>query len=674
MVSYHKNILCIQANWLFGEGDIMTKDIYEHLVKRKQINVVSRGCRNTPALVEFDSLPARFKTAIEEKVGNPRKILEQNDISRFIKVNSEAVSYYSNYELDNGKNLPQEAQIEYYWNAVILSAIKSNLNEKRATHKALNNRPSGVWERISNSVNDLNRAQYPHTLPANPRRLQDKYNQFLKEGFSALIHKGFCNSNTRKVGETLERLILSIYCQKNKPYASWVHEDYMRFLAGVLDIVDIESGELFDRNEFWDSKKGTYLSVSEATCWNYINKPDNAILVDRLRSGNHRYLSTTRPHYHRHAPKWALSKISLDDRDLPHKLKDGSRVKAYYAYDVTSGCLIGAAYSIRKDKSLFIDCIRDMFQFINMRGWGMPLEVEVEHHIVREFDDDLMKAGVVFPFVRWCAPGNSQEKHAEQLNRQKKYGYEKRYQDGIGRFYLLNKSNQIDGDRVYDDVQQKYIVKEDTYSYEQVIADDRSTIIAYNNGLHRNQKLYKGKSRLEVMYEFINPDLAKINPALLVRYIGEETTTSIQRNMYCQVQYAKYQLPSPEVLSKLAPNNYTVQAYYLPSETISEIYLYQNNQFIATCQKIETFNTSIAERTDKDIEAMTSQAKYIAKFDSLVKKRKSTISKVKTLQNIEKYSQVVTELVPVTVSVQNSNEENYSFDSDFATASAIDSL
>ena len=202
---------------------------------------------------------------------------------------------------------------------------------------------------------------------------------------------------------------------------------------------------------------------------------------------------------HRHAPVYGLSKISLDDRDLPRKLVTGERVKAYYAYDVASGCLIGASYSIRKDIPLFINCIREMFRFIDSRGWGMPLEMEVEHHLVSNFKDDLFKAGLVFPFVRWCAPSNSQEKHAEQLNRQKKYGYEKRYQDGIGRWYLKNEANVTGGERVYDDAENKYIVKERTYSYDQLVADDIQSIQAYNNGLHRDQKLYKGLTRMQLM-------------------------------------------------------------------------------------------------------------------------------------------------------------------------------
>jgi hypothetical protein len=291
----------------------------------------------------------------------------------------------------------------------------------------------------------------------------------------------------------------------------------------------------------------------------------------------------------------------------------------------------------------------------------MPLEVEVEHHLVGLFKDDLMKAGVVFPFVRFCAPGNSQEKHAEQFNRQKKYGYEKRYQDGIGRFYAKQEANQTGGERVYEDATNKYVIKEQTYSFEQLVADDLAMIEAYNNGQHRNQKMYKDKTRLEVLHGNLNPDLAEINRAVLVRYIGDCTVTTIQRNMYCQVQYSDYMLPSPELLARLAPNNYTVQAYYMPGDTIERVYIYQNNEFICECARVQTFSTSQAETTDTDTAAMTTQAQYIAKFDKMVKGGRSNLAAVKSIKNLQQYEAVEVEAVPVRelepVFVDNYNDE-----------------
>lgn len=251
----------------------------------------------------------------------------------------------------------------------------------------------------------------------------------------------------------------------------------------------------------------------------------------------------------------------------------------------------------------------------------MPMEVEVEHHLVKSYRDDLMKAGTVFPFVRWANPGNAQEKYAETLNRVKKYGYEKRYQDGIGRFYSKLEANRTHQDKVFDAENNTYKEKK-TYDFEELIADDRMIIDQMNNDLHPNQKKYKGMTRLEVLMYCVNPNLAQYDPALLARYIGERTPTSVRRSQYITVQYAKYQLPDPEFLSKLQPNNYEVDAWWIPGEkgVIDRVYLYQNEVFITACDKISTYNTATAEQTSADWEIYRNQTNYVSAFDRMVKK------------------------------------------------------
>ncbi|MGL4908049.1 MAG: hypothetical protein ACRC3G_01805, partial [Bacteroidales bacterium] len=456
----------------------------------------------------------------------------------------------------------------------------------------------------------------------------------------------------------------------------WVCDYYLQFLSGVVDIVNMRTGELYEREDFKDDS-GEYIIVSKSTVWNIINDPKNAAIVESYRMNKHRYVGTVRPHYHRSLPNYSLSKISLDDRDLPRKMHGGGRVKAYYAYDVASGVLLGAAYSRNKDTALFIDCIRDMFRFIQRRGYGMPMEIEVEHHIVSLFKDDLAKSGVVFPFVRFCAAGNSQEKHAEQMNKRKKYGFEKRYQSGIGRFYAKNETERSGGERVFDEKTQMYTIKEKTYSFEELVADDRASIKAYNNGKHRKDK---SRTCMQVLEESINPNLAEINIATLARYIGDKTTTSIVRNMYVQVQYAKYALPSPEVLGRLGAKKYKVDAYYLPSEEgeIGEVYLYQNGEFISEAKKIVAFNTSQAESTESDKLAKEEQAKYITKFDKMIKDSKENFAPVKIIENKKNYEELIPEIVPVEYA-ELQEEDNFeeavnNYDESYISASALDNL
>ena len=127
------------------------------------------------------------------------------------------------------------------------------------------------------------------------------------------------------------------------------------------------------------------------------------------------------PHMHRHNGRYSLSQITMDDVDLSRKLKDTKKwVHAYYAYDDVSECVIGASYARDKDTSLVVDCFRDMFRILATNGWGTPRGIEVENHLMSQWRDTYLSPGVVFEFVRFCAPQNSQEKRAEHYNGAKK--------------------------------------------------------------------------------------------------------------------------------------------------------------------------------------------------------------------------------------------------------------
>jgi len=260
-----------------------------------------------------------------------------------------------------------------------------------------------VFASICAEMRLLDKNKYPHSLPASVRNLRTKYKQYMENGYRGLIHSNYFNNHARKVTANVEHLLLSLCVASNNPYSEWVWMQYLRFISGEIDVANTKTGELFNREDFFDDK-GEPISISESTVWNYLNNPANKLIIDSVRLSYHDFNHLIRPHYHREAPRFSLSKVSLDDRELPRKMHDGNRVKAYYAYDVCSGVLLGAAYSKKKDTDLFVNCLREMFRTLDGMGLGLPLEMEVENHLVRQFEEDLFKAGVVFPFVRWCAP------------------------------------------------------------------------------------------------------------------------------------------------------------------------------------------------------------------------------------------------------------------------------
>lgn len=622
---FYGPILCIKGGWLYKETKLLTKYMYDNYVRRGHINVIRHGRgKGNYALVEFESIRPDVKQEIEaflkkHKIKTPSGD-EYNVLTDLIEPDNEAAHYFASiYQKPEGGTLSTKKQLTYLTNAIILNACK-----KFYTLNVAKKKKGWIWDKLSQSVNDLSTMQddfgkpkYQMKLPTTPTTLKRAYNRYIKDSYLGLVHGGFGNTNSQVITDAIERIIISIYCMKNKPYYNWVVEIYLDFIAGKTEIVDRKTGELFNPQDFYEN--GAPVTFSIGTVYNYVNKPANQALIAKYRSGAHQYNNTQRPHAHRHAPAHSLSKISLDDRDLPRKLSNGKRVKAYYAYDVKSGCVVGASYSRDKDNQLFLDCIKDMLRFLGNNNLGVPMEMEVEHHIVNNFRNDLMKAGVAFPFVRWCNPGNSQEKRAEHFNKRKKYGYEKRYQDGIGRWYAKSEAHRTVVEKIFDSENNNY--KERKFEYERLVADDLFTIEQYNNDLHPNQKEYAGMTRMEVLKATENPKCNKFDEVIWSKYVGEKRATSIRRNQYMQVDYTKFGLPSPEVIKMLQPNNKNVDAYFIRNEegAIDYIDVFQGEEYICRCEPIETFNEATAEHTDEDRRIMLEQQKYIAKYDAMIK-------------------------------------------------------
>ena len=401
---------------------IMTAANYKNLLRRVQINVVraGKGLGNY-ALIEIATLPQRFRERIKEKYGTMEQNILKDWFGQHYRIDAEARSFYTRFRFDDGSALPPNKINEYTVNASVLKAVVSVMADTNIMRKAMNGQTIN-WGEMAGAISYY-QAEFGHTLPLSPHRFRERVNAYQKEGYELLISKKFKNQNTRKVNYRIERLLLSLDSQDERPYNTTVAEMYNMFLMGELVVADVETGEVFDPKDFTD-KKGNPIVLSEATIANYLNTPKNKALRAKLHDTQWDFNNQYRPYHLRAHAVYSLSKISLDDRDLPRPMHNGQRVKAYYAYDVVSGAVVGYAYNRLKTRDLFLDCMRNMFQTLDRNGFYMPAELEVEHHLVENFADGLMKAGVVFPLIRWCNPGNSREKRAEHFNRAKKYGVE----------------------------------------------------------------------------------------------------------------------------------------------------------------------------------------------------------------------------------------------------------
>lgn len=618
-MEYYDGRICIRPSELEAAG-IMTQEYCRQLASRGRLTMARRGggAKNHYALVVVDSLPTQHLEEVKEKLGSGDEVLAAGWFRENYERDQAAVAWFNDrqkcpIEFKDEKKRRQWVE-ECVVNASVLNCCIRLHSRASDFQRILGN--TYQWEKMTKAVESL-REQFGHTLPTSMFRFRKKVAQYRKEGYASLISGKFGNQTARRMTHREEQVILGIACLENQPYNTTVREMYIMFLTGELDVYDITTGELFDPETF--AKKGEEPWIpSDATIANYLNRPKNKMLIEKRHRSRTAFMHEQMPHMHRHNGEFSLSQITMDDVDLPRRMKGNERVHAYYAYDVVSQCRIGASYGRKKDERLVVDCFRDMFRLIERNGWGMPAGIEVEQHLMSQYKDGFLRAGVAFPFVHFCAPQNSQEKYAEPLNGAFKRSIAHKNHASIGRFYGKGK-NRVESKKISDETNETY-EDQQYYTFEQLVADDRADNLEWNNTLHPNQKKYPGMTRWDVLVANINPTLQQFDKLTLSRYIGERVETSIRRNSTVRVCYEDWWLSSPEILEQLEPNNYKVTAYYLPDENGApqDVYIFQGDRYIDKVEKVQTYNRVMAEQTEEDVANYIEQRKKVAKWGKYI--------------------------------------------------------
>lgn len=616
-MEYCNGIWCISRNELV-DGGIITSSNYDALVARKRMSVVrpGKGLGNY-ALISVDSLPQRYKERVEEVYPGGAQARLAGWVTSNYKEDPEAASFYFSPK-KCGVTLSADKAREYTINASVINACIKLYGRAAMAQKLFGGAYN--WEKMAAAI-DILRTHFGHTLPASTLRFRKKVNGYRANGYPYLISGKFGNQSARLLTKKEEKVLDGLAILENRPWNKNVHDMYEMFVCGELEVYDPETGELLNPDEYAREKNGDLWVPSESTINNYLNRPATKTRINRYHKPRMDFYHEDMPHVHRHNGSWSLSQITMDDVDLSRRMRGNETVHAYYAYDMVSQCVIGASYSRKKDTSLVEECFLDMFRLIKRRKWGLPLGVEVENHLMTRYKDGLLKEGVVFSKVRFCAPQNSQDKYSESLNGAKKRSVIHKNHSGIGRFYGKGKW-KVYQEKVSDETNQKWLDKK-YYTFEELVADDRADNNEWNNSPHPDQTRYPGMTRWEVLIANINPSLRPYDELHIARYLGNEVQTSVRRNSYVRVCHMDWWLSSPEVLERLAPNNYKCTAYFLPdikSGKPENVYLYQNGIYIDTLEKIETFSRVVSEHTDDDRLKLGRQMKKINRFKAYLEK------------------------------------------------------
>ncbi len=190
-----------------GEA-VMSRSTYDWNVKKGNLTVLRAGKGlGSYALIEYHSLPERFRVRFEAKYGDPEKIMKQEKTA--LPADAEAQRFFHDHVLPNGEHLPSDKQEEYTINARVLNALLDMFNTQKAMRRACNNNTPVIWSNIFRAAEELREA-YGHTLPKSEARLRDKIRQYKRAGYGCLVSGKFCNSNTLKITKAAGRQIVAL--------------------------------------------------------------------------------------------------------------------------------------------------------------------------------------------------------------------------------------------------------------------------------------------------------------------------------------------------------------------------------------------------------------------------------------------------------------------------------
>lgn len=202
--------LCATYGDLAG---ILTVSAIQHRVQRDASVQARKACPGKPALFFLHKLPLKSQTEVYRRYPDLKAQAESKPFIESIEPDGAALNFYETYPLGDGKFLPTEKQTEYANNAAVLNAFRLVLERSDSQHRKQSKRcisKAEFWRKAAQALPRI-ADTFPHTLPENPRRLQEKFNQYVREGYGALITGKYGTRNAAKIDDdTKESLLIRL--------------------------------------------------------------------------------------------------------------------------------------------------------------------------------------------------------------------------------------------------------------------------------------------------------------------------------------------------------------------------------------------------------------------------------------------------------------------------------
>lgn len=222
--------LCVTFEELVG-GGIMSLANYKKHVREKKFHFVQHGGNGRKAFIMYECLPDKLRKQLDEREPKAReRFIKQQSFPMNIRLKSDdkAVEFYKTYI----PKISIERQKEYVLNAKVMNAmmvqetgLRNKHSEHGYTHKRL------VRNTVISLCEELRRS-FNHTLPKSESRLMEKFEDYKKRSYVALVSGTTGNQSARKIGPREGRILLRLRRSKFPVYTDMqIFDEFNRIVT-----------------------------------------------------------------------------------------------------------------------------------------------------------------------------------------------------------------------------------------------------------------------------------------------------------------------------------------------------------------------------------------------------------------------------------------------------------
>ena len=498
---------------------LMSYSAYEKKAQRNpEIRLRAGKGSGNETLLSYSNLSNEWKHSIKQAFGCPQDV--KNPLEPHFRIDEKAALYYSGDTVDSfrfadGTYLTPDQAEKYTLNASTLNALKSLKVQRESSRKMRGSSARGLWPSLISDLvqfNDvLKKTQNSqHSLPVT-NKIKAKLRKYEAEGYDALIDGRAKNNNAQKVSQSMINLWSDIYAGQRlyKPDYTEVHTKYEAFRHGLIDIINVDTGEIHDPHN------PDFREASRSSVYAHQSAWENRSATHSKRSGDRQVFIGKHEVFHKFKqPQYAGSIISIDDRQPPFKTLAGHRMWFYLAIDLGSEAITTWVHGETKE-GIILEFYRQMVRNYSDFGVQLPYELEGESSLNSSYTGTFLKDGAMFAKTNIIA-NKARSKRIEAHFRQIRYGLEKKREGWIARPHAKDETNQAAAD------------KTPRLPKETIVGNGLEDIATWNNTLHGNQELHPGLTRWDVFMDKQHPELQPMNWPAILHGLGKSTKSTMK--------------------------------------------------------------------------------------------------------------------------------------------------